>query len=84
MGQVGRGRPQDKIRDGDWACLKCDNNNFAWRQECHRCGNPKPGDHRSLAQHIGGKRAANQAAGGGQEWAKSARMAEADAAGDDE
>ncbi|HII21649.1 MAG TPA: hypothetical protein HA307_02850, partial [Candidatus Poseidoniaceae archaeon] len=26
---------------GDWECPKCNNNNFAFRQECNRCGEPR-------------------------------------------
>ncbi|MDC0528168.1 hypothetical protein OAO11_03625, partial [Candidatus Poseidoniaceae archaeon] len=26
---------------GDWDCPKCNNNNFAFRQECNRCGEPR-------------------------------------------
>lgn len=36
----GRGGGQ---KDGDWACPGCNNNNFARRTECNRCGAPKPG-----------------------------------------
>lgn len=35
-GQGGRGR------EGDWTCGSCNNTNFAWRNECNRCREPKP------------------------------------------
>jgi len=31
-------RGQDNRNGGDWDCPKCQNNNFAFRQECNRCG----------------------------------------------
>nr|XP_027209537.1 RNA-binding protein cabeza-like isoform X2 [Penaeus vannamei] len=35
-GGGGRGRA------GDWRCDSCGNNNFAWRNACNRCSEPKP------------------------------------------
>eukprot|EP00039_Didymoeca_costata_P013309 m.200468 g.200468 ORF g.200468 m.200468 type:complete len:69 (+) comp15736_c0_seq4:50-256(+) len=37
----GRGPPR---KPGDWQCPDetCGNVNFAFRTECHRCGEPKP------------------------------------------
>ena len=29
--------------DNDWDCPKCQNSNFAFRQECNRCEAPRPG-----------------------------------------
>lgn len=29
-------------RAGDWRCDSCGNNNFAWRNACNRCSEPKP------------------------------------------
>ena len=31
-------RGQDNRNGGDWDCPKCQNNNFAFRTECNRCG----------------------------------------------
>ncbi|XP_031625976.1 RNA-binding protein cabeza isoform X3 [Contarinia nasturtii] len=39
-GGGGFGRNQ---RDGDWTCSSCNNTNFAWRNECNRCKEPKSG-----------------------------------------
>lgn len=30
-------------REGDWTCSGCNNTNFAWRNECNRCKEPKSG-----------------------------------------
>ncbi|MDB9834432.1 hypothetical protein OAC38_00185 [Candidatus Poseidoniaceae archaeon] len=37
------GRPDrnDRSNGGDWDCPKCRNNNFAFRHECNRCGEPR-------------------------------------------
>ena len=35
------GGPPGLFREGDWACSKCDNINFAKRQCCNRCGKEK-------------------------------------------
>ena len=32
------------MRRGDWICGVCTNHNFASRNECNRCGTPKPGE----------------------------------------
>ncbi|KAJ3024792.1 UNVERIFIED_CONTAM: hypothetical protein HDU68_007780 [Siphonaria sp. JEL0065] len=32
------------LQEGDWACPRCNNHNFAKRQECHRCQAPRPED----------------------------------------
>ena len=32
------------LRRGDWICGVCTNHNFASRNECNRCGTPKPGE----------------------------------------
>lgn len=37
---TGGGRNQ---REGDWTCSGCNNTNFAWRNECNRCKEPKAG-----------------------------------------
>ena len=29
---------------GDWLCSSCQNKNFAWRNECNRCKEPKADD----------------------------------------
>ena len=29
------------IRDGDWTCFNCGNNNFQFRAECNKCKLPK-------------------------------------------
>nr|XP_019950614.1 PREDICTED: RNA-binding protein FUS-like isoform X3 [Paralichthys olivaceus] len=40
------GGPNFDIKGGDWPCpnSSCGNMNFARRQECNKCGAPKPGD----------------------------------------
>ncbi|XP_053730035.1 TATA-binding protein-associated factor 2N isoform X3 [Synchiropus splendidus] len=42
----GRGGPNFDMKGGDWPCpnSSCGNMNFARRQECNKCGAPKPGD----------------------------------------
>ncbi|XP_077954544.1 TATA-binding protein-associated factor 2N isoform X4 [Gasterosteus aculeatus] len=42
----GGGGPSFDIKGGDWPCpnSSCGNMNFARRQECNKCGTPKPGD----------------------------------------
>uniref|UniRef100_A0A8C2Z9F9 TAF15 RNA polymerase II, TATA box binding protein (TBP)-associated factor n=1 Tax=Cyclopterus lumpus TaxID=8103 RepID=A0A8C2Z9F9_CYCLU len=42
----GGGGPNFDIKGGDWPCpnSSCGNMNFARRQECNKCGTPKPGD----------------------------------------
>nr|XP_046244705.1 TATA-binding protein-associated factor 2N isoform X2 [Scatophagus argus] len=42
----GGGGPNFDIKGGDWPCpnSSCGNMNFARRQECNKCGAPKPGD----------------------------------------
>lgn len=30
------------FREGDWTCHECGNHNFASRESCNRCGEPKP------------------------------------------
>lgn len=32
-----------EAREGDWICVSCKNNNFAWRTECKRCNCNKDG-----------------------------------------
>ncbi|KAI7688059.1 RNA-binding protein EWS [Sarcoptes scabiei] len=32
------------IRQGDWRCPGCNNNNFSWRDQCNRCKAPRPAD----------------------------------------
>ncbi|MBT61316.1 MAG: hypothetical protein CMA63_07190 [Euryarchaeota archaeon] len=44
--QGGRFDRNDRRNDnrnggGDWDCPKCNNSNFAFRQECNRCGEPR-------------------------------------------
>ena len=34
----GRAKLPEKIREGDWICLFCNNLNFAFRIKCNRCG----------------------------------------------
>ncbi|XP_028429198.1 TATA-binding protein-associated factor 2N isoform X2 [Perca flavescens] len=45
-GGGGGGGPSFDIKGGDWPCpnSSCGNMNFARRQECNKCGAPKPGD----------------------------------------
>uniref|UniRef100_A0A3Q0RR08 TAF15 RNA polymerase II, TATA box binding protein (TBP)-associated factor n=1 Tax=Amphilophus citrinellus TaxID=61819 RepID=A0A3Q0RR08_AMPCI len=44
-GGGGGGGPNFDIKGGDWPCPNsCGNMNFARRQECNKCGAPKPGD----------------------------------------
>ncbi|XP_020564055.1 TATA-binding protein-associated factor 2N isoform X2 [Oryzias latipes] len=45
-GRGGGGGPSFDIKGGDWPCpnSSCGNMNFARRQECNKCGAPKPGD----------------------------------------
>ncbi|XP_068565401.1 TATA-binding protein-associated factor 2N isoform X2 [Cebidichthys violaceus] len=45
-GRGGGGGPSFDIKGGDWPCpnSSCGNMNFARRQECNKCGTPKPGD----------------------------------------
>lgn len=33
----------NRSREGDWTCGSCNNTNFAWRNECNRCKEPKSG-----------------------------------------
>ena len=45
--QRDRGRREDRgsgipMKQGDWSCPKCQNHNFAWRDNCNRCEAPKP------------------------------------------
>ncbi|XP_057694950.1 TATA-binding protein-associated factor 2N isoform X2 [Corythoichthys intestinalis] len=42
----GGGGPNFDMKGGDWPCpnSSCGNMNFARRQECNKCGAPKPGD----------------------------------------
>lgn len=39
----GQGGGQSRGREGDWTCESCNNTNFAWRNECNRCKEPKSG-----------------------------------------
>ena len=39
----GRSDRNQRSNGGDWICPKCNNNNFAFRQECNRCGEPRNG-----------------------------------------
>lgn len=44
-GRGGGGGGRDREgRDGDWKCPNpdCGNTNFAWRNQCNRCDEPKP------------------------------------------
>ncbi|XP_038123851.1 TATA-binding protein-associated factor 2N isoform X2 [Cyprinodon tularosa] len=45
-GGGGGGGPNFDVKGGDWPCpnSSCGNMNFARRQECNKCGAPKPGD----------------------------------------
>ena len=38
-----RGRETKVYTDNDWDCPKCQNSNFAFRQECNRCQAPRSG-----------------------------------------
>jgi len=42
-------RERSHMKDGDWTCPKCQNHNFAWRDKCNRCDEPK-------GQSSGGRR----------------------------
>ncbi|MBL6884396.1 MAG: hypothetical protein ISR21_01720 [Candidatus Poseidoniaceae archaeon] len=37
------GRGGEIYNDNDWDCPKCQNSNFAFRNECNRCGEPRTG-----------------------------------------
>ena len=37
------GRGGEIYNDNDWDCPKCQNSNFAFRNECNRCGEPRGG-----------------------------------------
>jgi len=42
---------------GDWYCLKCNNRNWGWREECHKCRTRKGhGDRRERKKSRSGKR----------------------------
>ncbi|XP_056229740.1 TATA-binding protein-associated factor 2N isoform X2 [Seriola aureovittata] len=58
----GGGGPNFDIKGGDWPCpnSSCGNMNFARRQECNKCGAPKPGD----AGFGGGERGGRGGYGG--------------------
>ncbi|XP_040929544.1 TATA-binding protein-associated factor 2N isoform X2 [Betta splendens] len=45
-GRGGGGGPNFDVKGGDWPCpnSSCGNMNFARRQECNKCGAPKPRD----------------------------------------
>ncbi|XP_027198472.2 uncharacterized protein LOC113792743 [Dermatophagoides pteronyssinus] len=47
-GGGGRGRDRERdngfVRQGDWRCPGCNNNNFSWRDQCNRCKSPRPDD----------------------------------------
>lgn len=38
------GRDNGFVRQGDWRCPGCNNNNFSWRDQCNRCKAPRPDD----------------------------------------
>lgn len=40
----GSGSGGGQSREGDWICSGCSNKNFAWRNECNRCKEPKADD----------------------------------------
>lgn len=40
-GGGGAGGGGGRGREGDWTCGSCSNTNFAWRNECNRCKEPK-------------------------------------------
>ena len=42
-GRNDRGRETKVYTDNDWDCPKCQNSNFAFRQECNRCQAPRSG-----------------------------------------
>eukprot|EP00238_Polyblepharides_amylifera_P006344 CAMPEP_0196581458 /NCGR_PEP_ID=MMETSP1081-20130531/33972_1 /TAXON_ID=36882 /ORGANISM="Pyramimonas amylifera, Strain CCMP720" /LENGTH=378 /DNA_ID=CAMNT_0041901695 /DNA_START=130 /DNA_END=1266 /DNA_ORIENTATION=+ len=37
----GAARPGREVREGDWICTECQNDNFAFRTHCKRCEAPK-------------------------------------------
>lgn len=55
-------------REGDWTCQSCNNTNFAWRNECNRCKEPKSGESGTPPASGGyssGDRRGNSGSGGG-------------------
>lgn len=61
-GGGGGGRNQ---RDGDWTCSSCNNTNFAWRNECNRCKEPKAGGGGGGGPPSDGNGGGNFRSGGG-------------------
>ena len=59
--QRDRGRREDRgsgipMKQGDWSCPKCQNHNFAWRDNCNRCEAPKPSGGGGNRDNRGGDR----------------------------
>ena len=44
------------MKQGDWTCPKCQNHNFAWRDNCNRCEAPKSGGGHQRRDNRGGDR----------------------------
>ncbi|XP_045473618.1 RNA-binding protein cabeza isoform X4 [Harmonia axyridis] len=63
-GGGGGGRDRES-RDGDWKCPNpdCNNTNFAWRNQCNRCNEPKP----DSAGGGGGGGGGDRRSGGGRD-----------------
>ena len=72
--QRDRGRRDDRgsgipMKQGDWSCPKCQNHNFAWRDNCNRCEAPKPsgggGGHRGGRDRRDNRGGDRRGGGGG-------------------
>lgn len=50
-------------REGDWTCSGCNNTNFAWRNECNRCKEPKAGGNGGSSGGSGGYRSGGDRGG---------------------
>ena len=58
-------RDKSHMKDGDWTCSKCQNHNFAWRENCNRCEAPK-GDSGDNNRKRRDNRGGDRRRGGGQ------------------